>query len=113
MEICRAMANGDLGLAECTRRDTGEKAVLMVARYMSNNEVVLVPLAVMFTDDPYVTFTPPESDICGMCGSDTGKSFPGQTGTLCEECGSCLDEAGEYCMNQQCPNNPLGPAKED
>ena len=113
--IKKAMENGDLGLIECTRKDNGETVVLIAARYTDDdNTLVMVPLAVMIDSDPYQVFAPPGHEECGMCGTNKKESFPAKTASVaCEECGSPLDEDGEFCMNGRCPNNPLGPAKED
>jgi hypothetical protein len=109
--IKKAMDNGDLGLIECTRKDNGETVVLIAARYTDDDKMtVMVPLAVMFDEDPYQLFTPPGHEECELCGTNKSESFPSKTASvMCELCGSPIDENEEFCMNSRCPNNPLGP----
>jgi len=52
--MMRASENGDLCLAQCRSRKTGEDVFVVCATFMNeDNEVQLVPLAKMFDGNPY------------------------------------------------------------
>jgi len=57
--LCRAARNHDLLLLECTSTETGQPVFVICARYMDDDEHVMVPLAKMFDGNPYEEVTPP------------------------------------------------------
>jgi uncharacterized protein DUF6117 len=66
----KAFRNGDIALLECRRRSTGEPAYAICAINIHRQaacepEIEMVPLGLMFNDDPYEMLIPasdPEFD---------------------------------------------------
>lgn len=60
----RAADNGDLAVMECTKRETGETVYVVCAVYRDEDEMFnLVPLAQMFTGNPYEQIDPPAPEV--------------------------------------------------
>lgn len=58
--LLRAVQNGDVALAECKVKETGESAAVLVAHFVDDEGMHnLVPLARMFDGDPYEILDPP------------------------------------------------------
>ena len=56
----QAMASGDLGILECTDKESGEyRAVLVVRSTLDDGATDLVPVAVMAWANPYSLWNPP------------------------------------------------------
>jgi len=54
---------GDLCLVDCIDATTGESVPTLCAVNRSQHEMNLVPLAALFTRDPYETLIPPTSGV--------------------------------------------------
>jgi hypothetical protein len=81
----RAFENGDIALLECRNRTNGEPAYAICAINLSwqagrEPEIEMVPISLMFNDDPYEMLVPasdPEFDRSGqqrVPGTETGVS---------------------------------------
>lgn len=58
--IRRAVLAGDAALLECQLASTGEAAaVICAANRLEDGGVEFVPLAILFSGDPYATVNPP------------------------------------------------------
>ena len=57
--IIRAAKNGDLCLMECTDTKTGDTVITLCAAQRDGGEVVVTPLAKMFTGNPFEELDPP------------------------------------------------------
>lgn len=56
--------NGDLAVMECTERETGETLYIVCAVYVDDDGMYnMVPLAQMFTENPYEKITPPGPEV--------------------------------------------------
>ena len=59
----RAVAAGDAALMECQLAATGQPvAVICAANRLAGGGVAFVPLAMLFTDNPYRAVNPPNPD---------------------------------------------------
>ena len=58
--LCQAVKNGDAALLDCRLRETGE-SVAVVCAVNSGDDYEFVPLAALFSDDPYQLLDPPDS----------------------------------------------------
>jgi hypothetical protein len=61
--IKRAAENNNLGVLECKDTKTGEVVHLLIATMRDQaGEYDFIPLAQMFTENPYERFLPPDPD---------------------------------------------------
>jgi hypothetical protein len=61
--IARAVANGDAALLECRLAATGEPVpVICAVNSLPNDDIEFVPLAMLFTGNPYEAVNPPNPD---------------------------------------------------
>lgn len=55
----RAFANGHVALLECTFKTTGEAVAVICAMERRDDEIGLVPFALMMNGNPYEILVPP------------------------------------------------------
>ena len=61
--LCQAVQAGDAALMECQHAITGEPvAVICAVNHSADGSYEFVPLALMFSDNPYTTVNPPDAD---------------------------------------------------
>lgn len=61
----RAFADGSVALLDCLDKTTGKPAAVIVAVHMEDGETSFTPFAMMFDEDPFERFAPPDPDKPG------------------------------------------------